>query len=90
MQKARYRASLGHMGQQRGHIQPGFTVNGAAVVLHRHHACPRLGKQAGCHAPHIAKALHCQAGGGNVQANMPGGFHAHGVDAAARSVAPAQ
>jgi len=56
--KTGHRAVAGHVRQQGGHIQPGFAVNGAAVVLHRHHRGPGLGKQLGRDAAHVAKTLH--------------------------------
>ena len=78
------------MRHQRRHIQPGFAVDGAAVVLHRHHAGACLGKQLAGHAPHIAKTLHRHPRGADVHANALGRLGAHGEHPTAGGFAPAQ
>jgi len=43
------------------HVQARFTVDGSAVVLHRHDAGRRLGEQLAGDAAHVAKTLHGHA-----------------------------
>ena len=72
--------------EERWHIEPGFAVNGAAVVLYRNDACAGFGKQLAGHTAHIAEALHRNAGAGDFQPDVVGGLHTDGEHTAPRGV----
>ena len=81
---------LGNMLQQCGHIESSLVVDGAGVVLHRHHPCTCFSKQLARNTAHVAKTLYGNAGALDLKTDVLRGLTAYRVHPAPSGFTPAQ